>query len=512
MAHSNSSRGSSAQPFIPAASGPTTAPRELAPYSRVRGGTRYTQVASTRRRRKHLVLGVVGSVLAMVAIGAAIAVICALNFYGSIGSRLNDNVSDATKAVLADQQATAKELVSNWTDMSPFYMLLLGVDSDESRMYGDESSAYGADDSLYRTDTIILARVDPGNKKVTLVSIHRDTWLEIDGRERKINEAYSLGGVPKTIEVISEFAGVPITHYAQINIDGLFAIVDALGGVEVDVPYDINDWWTGWTLEAGYQTLNGEDAMIFTRSRHAYDDLGDGDRYRAAHQRLFLSALLSKLMAASPMDMVATIDTLANYVETDLSVDQIVNLALAMRGIDAENDVYSTMNPTEATYEDYGNGNGAWYEIPQMNYWHELMRQVDSGERPDSDTAYRSVTDDINNPDHVDTTTPAEPTSTTAAPATTSSVAPVSDAYVVIKSAPENTSAGAAAADTLRANGWTVEDAGAGNASVSTTTVVYDDPSYAADAQAIATLLGGRATEAGDVWSMAGDIMVVTAA
>lgn len=504
MAHSSNRRGSSsAQPFVPASAGPVTAPRELAPYSRVRGGTRYTQVASNRRRHRNLVLGVVGSVLAMVVLGAAIAIASALNFYGSIGTRLNDNVSEATKAVLADQQAAAKELVSNWTDMSPFYMLLLGVDSDENRMYGEEAALYGADDSLYRTDTIILARVDPGNKKVTLVSIHRDTWLEIDGRERKINEAFSLGGVPKTIEVISEFAGVPISHYAQINIDGLFAIVDALGGVEVEVPYAINDEFTGWTLDAGYQTLNGEDAMIFTRSRHAYDDLGDGDRYRAAHQRLFLSALLSKLMAASPMDMVATIDTLANYVETDLSADQIVNLALAMRGIDAENDVYSTMNPTDAQYT-----NDTWYELPQMDYWRELMRQVDAGEKPDADTAYRSVTDDINNPDHVAPTSTPEPATTAAA---TPTVAPTSNAYVVIKSAPGNTSAGSSAAGTLRSNGWTVEDGGAGNVTLSTTTVVYDDPAYAADAQAIAGLLGGIATEAGTEWSMAGDIMVVTA-
>ena len=509
MAYSSSRRGSSAQPIVPASEGPATAPREIAPYSRVRGGTRYTQVASTRRRRKNLVLGVVGSVLAMVVLGIVITVVSALNFYGSIGSRLNDNVSDATKAVLADQQAAAKELTSNWTDMSPFYMLLLGVDSDENRMYGEESASYGADDSLYRTDTIILARIDPGNKKVTLVSIHRDTWLEIDGKERKINEAFSLGGVPKTIEVISEFAGVPISHYAEINIDGLFAIVDALGGVEVDVPYAINDWWTGWTLDAGYQTLNGEDAMIFTRSRHAYDDLGDGDRYRAAHQRLFLSALLSKLMSASPMDMVATIDTLANYVETDLSADQIVNLALAMRGINAEDDVYSTMNPTDAQYEDYGNGNGAWYELPMWDYWHELMRQVDAGERPDSDTAYRSVTDDINNPDHTDT---SEPSTTAATPTATPTVTPTTDAYVVVKSSPGNTAAGSSAVSALSSCGWDVENGGTGNVSLSTTTVVYDDPSYATDAKAIASLLGGIATEAGTEWSMAGDIMVVTAA
>ena len=221
------------------------APRETAPYSRVRGGTRYTQVASTRRRRRNLVLGVVATVLAMVVLGAAIAFGSAASFVNSIGNRLNENVSAATKAVLAEQQASAVQLTSNWTDMSPFYMLLLGVDSNEARLDGSEVGdvgAYGAGQENYRTDTMILARVDPGNKKVALVSIHRDTLYPVDGTDRpqKINQAYSIGGVPKTIEVVSDFAGVPISHYAEINIDGLYAIVDALGGVEVDVPYDLS--------------------------------------------------------------------------------------------------------------------------------------------------------------------------------------------------------------------------------------------------------------------------------
>lgn len=482
------------------------APREAAPYSRVRGGTRYTQVASTRRRRRNVVLGVVVTVLAMVVIGAAVAFGMVANFYGSISSRLNDNVSAETKAVLADQQASAVQLTSNWTDMSPFYMLLLGVDSSEARLSGDEvgdEGGYGAGQENYRTDTIILARIDPGNKKITLVSIHRDTLYPVYGREQKINNAYSLGGVAGTIETISEYAGVPISHYAAINIDGLYAIVDALGGVEVDVPYDINDWWTGWTLSAGYQTLNGEQAEIFTRSRHAYDELGDGDRYRAAHQRLFLSALLSKLMAASPMDMVAAINTLANYVETDLKLDEIINLALAMRGIDAENDVYSTMNPTEAEIID-----GTWYEISRDSYWQELMRQVDAGERPDSDTAYRAVADDINNPDHGDD---SDTGSSGGTPATAQSQKS-GDAYVVVKSAPDYASTSADTASLLRSNGWDAEDGGEGNATLSYTAVVYDDPAYADEAQAIADLIGGYVTEAGDVWSVAGDIMVVVGA
>lgn len=369
--------------------------RELAPYSRVRGGARYARVAADRRRRRSVARAVVLAVLGVLVAGLAIAVAGTIGLYGSIGDRLNGGVTAETKAVLAEQQASARLAAADWTDTSPFYMLLLGVDANESRMTGGESADYGSDPSAFRSDTMILARVDPGEKKVALVSIHRDTYVPVGGKMDKINVAYPLGGAAGTIEAVSDFAGVPISHYAEINLDGLYAVVDALGGVEVNVPYAVRDGHTGWTLEAGPQLLDGEGAEVFVRSRHAYDDLGDGDRYRAANQRLFVAAVLERLMGASPADMVAAVDTLADYVKTDLTIDQVAGLALAMRGIDVENDVYSTMNPTEPALID-----GLWYEISQDDYWHEIMRQVDAGERPDVDYAYISVTDDINSAGH----------------------------------------------------------------------------------------------------------------
>ncbi len=468
---------------------PAAMQRELAPYSRVRGGARYTQVAAGRKRRRSIALGVVIAIAAAVVVGVGVAAASAVGFVNSIGNRLNENVTAETLAVLEDQQATAQSLVSDWTDMSPFYMLLLGTDSSESRRTGDEAGLYGDDDSYFRTDTIILARIDPGEKKVTLVSIHRDTWYPIDGVYQKINNAYSIGGVAKTIEVISEFAGVPISHYATIDMSGLAAMVDALGGVEVDVPYEIDDEEYTGHLDAGLQTLNGEQALIFARSRHAYDDYGDGDRYRAAHQRLLIAAIAEKLMNSSPIDMVNAIDTVANYIDTDFTLDEIVNLALAMRGIDVENNVYSTMNPTIPTYE-----NETWYEIPDDDEWARIMAQVDAGEKPDSDSGYVSVTDDINNPDHG------------------AGDAAVEDTSVVVRDASGGLASSSDVVATLQANGWNATDGGAANIALDATVVVYGSTTEAANAQAIADLLGATCEAAGTTWSLTGDIMVVLGA
>lgn len=471
-----------------APAGAALARRAAAPYSRTRGEARYAQVARARRRRRGLAAGVLLALLAALALGAALAGAGAWGLYSSVGERLNEGVDDETRAVLADQQAQAEQLASGWTDTSPFYMLLLGVDSDQSRMSGDESSEYGTSEANYRSDTIILARIDPGEKKVCLVSIHRDTWVAVAGVEQKINNAYSIGGVPLAIQTVSDFAGVPITHFAQINIDGLYAIVDALGGVEVDVPYEINDEYTGWTLPAGTQVLDGEAAEVFVRSRHAYDDLGDGDRYRAANQRLFLAAVAEKLLSASPAEMVATIDTLADYVTTDLTVDQIVDLALAMRGINVDEDVYATMNPTISTYT-----GGVWYELSNEEYWRQIMAQVDAGEKPDSDYAYISVSDDINNPDHGTQDASADPASVS----------------VAVKDASGAQSRGTAVAQALREAGWGVSSISTASMESSVTSVVYDDEAYLQSAQVIASFLGTAAEPAGDVWNMEGDVMVV---
>lgn len=383
-------------------SGPTYGANQ---FSRDWAQDRYGRIYASRVRRSKITrrtfIGV--GAAAVVAVGAA--VIGVRSYLGSIGSRMNEDVSEETRTVLAEQQQAAREravsslsegttaLPANWEDTTPFYTLLIGTDESESRDYGDESDMYGASPENYRSDTMILARIDPGNLIVTLVSIHRDTLVEINGVQQKMNAAYSLGGIAKVIEVVSNFAGVPISHYAQVDIDGLAAVTDAMGGVWVNVPYTIDDPMMGH-LDGGEQKLTGEQALILCRSRHAFDYMGDGDRYRAAHQRLFLSAMASQLFASTPQTMLSVINTAANYITTDFTIDQIASLALTMKDMDVSTSLYSTMNPTTSSYID-----GGWYEFSDDAYWAEIMAAVDAGEKPPVDYDYMDPLDDINSSD-----------------------------------------------------------------------------------------------------------------
>ena len=256
-------------------------------------------------------------------------------------------------------------------DSDPFYMLLLGVDKDEDR--------WGSDTSNFRADTIILARVDPKNKKITLISIPRDTMVDMgaDGKQ-KINAAYSLGGAANMVKVVSKFANVNISHYAEVDFESFTKIVDSIGGVDVNLPQPVKDvQYAGIDLPAGEQTLNGEQALGLSRSRHAYDDYGGGDFYRAANQRMILMAIAKKVLKLDPAAMASAVSQIADSVTTDMSVTDIVGLALQFRGINTAEDMYSGRTPTESQLID-----GVWYEIVDKDAWRTMLSRVEKGLPP----------------------------------------------------------------------------------------------------------------------------------
>ena len=154
-------------------------------------------------------------------------------------------------------------------------------------------------------------------------------------------------------------------------------MVDAVGGIEVDVPMEIDDPVIPCYIPAGLQTLDGETALNLCRSRHAFDDYGDGDVYRAANQRLVLGALARKVLSSDVGTIARTIDALAKYVQTDFDVADIIALAQAMQGFNPSTDVYSAMEPTQGLYEDE-----TWWEIPIEPNWTNMMDRVKQGLPP----------------------------------------------------------------------------------------------------------------------------------
>lgn len=323
-------------------------------YSRENVG-RYAERARQRRRgrviRRGLLIGVLGVLL--------VGVVTAGAWVTSLMSRLNDGevITSDLLATLTDSDVTRE----------PFYMLLLGTDGRP----GEET---------YRTDSIILARVDPTDKEVTLISIPRDTAYVYKGSTVKINAVFSYGGSDDMVQAVNDLCGVQISEYAEINFDGLKALVDAVGGIDIYVPEGdgVDDPEAGpVVIEPGQQHMDGEAALTFSRARHQF---ADGDYTRMRHQRMVLGALAEKILNNLDVTTVpALMNQLADMVKTSLNVTDIVSLINAMHGMDVDN-MYSANLPSWAGADTYINGQS--FVFVDETALAEMMARVDAGEDP----------------------------------------------------------------------------------------------------------------------------------
>ena len=314
-------------------------------------GMRVRRGFDARRAGKYAKRTLIGLVALILAFSVVITV------------RMNSGISLETRAALSPALPG-----------QPFYMLLVGTDKDE---YREENNST---DGIYRTDSIILARVDPLAAKLTLVSIQRDTLVDLgeDYGEQKINSAYAIGGAPMLIKAVSSLANVSISHYAEIDLDQFISVVDAIGGITVNVPVDCYDpEYTGADIKAGVQTLDGDNALKLCRARHAYDQYGAGDYYRTANQRMVLGAILKKSLSGNPFMLFACMNTGSASVTTDLTGFDLIFLGLRFVGFDMSTSLYSALEPTVSSYE-----NNTWYERVNTEAWEKMMSRVDQGLSP----------------------------------------------------------------------------------------------------------------------------------
>lgn len=220
---------------------------------------------------------------------------------------------------------------------APATVLFLGTDV----VYTRERRNLKADKTAFtgRSDTLLLARLDPIQNRVTMLSIPRDTTVHIPGNGRqKINAANALGGPQLAMETVTEFTGVPIDHFVVLNVHALVELVDELGGITVEIPkkmkYRDRSAKLNIDLEPGPHVLNGTEAMGFVRFRH--DELGDIGRVQ--RQELFLKAVQEKAIDPSSWAKVPKlIDIAQKHVLTDLTPQQLLQYVSFARAVPKEN-------------------------------------------------------------------------------------------------------------------------------------------------------------------------------
>jgi LCP family protein required for cell wall assembly len=205
-------------------------------------------------------------------------------------------------AVIADFQMGDAGNLPSLAEGDGVY-LIVGSDSREN-LPDDLEGSFG-DFGGARADVIILAQVANGRRQ--LLSIPRDLKVDIPGEgTNKINAAYAFGGPDLLVETVAEATGIRPNHYLEVEFAGFAGIVDAVGGIELDIPYPARDAKSGLDIAAGTQTVDGATALAYARSR-SYEELrdgewvaqGGGDIARAARQREVLTKIMAEASSVS---------------------------------------------------------------------------------------------------------------------------------------------------------------------------------------------------------------------
>jgi LCP family protein required for cell wall assembly len=198
----------------------------------------------------------------------------------------------------------------------------------------DNALALGRNITGARSDTIMLLHLPANGTRPTLISIPRDSYVNIPGHGySKINAAYAYGGPKLLIQTVQNATGLKVDHYMGIGFSGLVGVVNDVGGVSMCLHKPMVDPKAGLNLKAGCQTLSGKEALAFVRTRA----FSTGDLQRIQDQRTLLRALLSKMTSAGTLINPFSAIPAANGVTSALTVDsgtqlyQLLSVGFALR-------------------------------------------------------------------------------------------------------------------------------------------------------------------------------------
>lgn len=285
------------------------------------------------RGRKVLLAFLIAFLVVLVGVIAVIAL-----YIGGLSRSYDENVTSVPSTEAFPDDADRPE------DSEGTTILLLG--SDKRPEGGGELGREGA-----RADSIMLLHIPADGGEVYVMSVMRDTWVDIPGvGEAKVNAAYQNGGMPLMVETLEGHFGTRIDEVMAVDFEGFEGLVDALGGVTVDVPQSFTSD-SGTEYSAGPMEMDGETALEFSRERYNF---ADGDYTRVENQRAFIQALLDRFLQpevlANPGRISEIVDTISPFLTVSDGMDSgyIRGLVPKMVGT-SRSDIHMFTVPTNGT-------------------------------------------------------------------------------------------------------------------------------------------------------------------
>lgn len=235
-----------------------------------------------------------------------------VSFLGSrfILSYLDHQSSKQTYADNPTFEDNAAEKTEN-----EYLILMVGV---------DKNSAEEVDEDFTRTDTIMLVRADAKTGQIKLLSIPRDSRVLVRNSFDKVNHAHAYGGIELTMQTLRNFLGLDIDYYVQVNYQALIDVVNAIGGVDYEVPEGVNIKRGSLEIKEGMNHFDGWETMWYLRTRNIYNN---GDIGRVNAQQDFMKAMVDQMVKKSKeMDLMAVITSYIKHVKTNLPMSAMVDL------------------------------------------------------------------------------------------------------------------------------------------------------------------------------------------
>jgi len=283
------------------------------------------RISASRKARQHRALLVacgVMSVIVLLAAGSAWAVTSWVN--GNVG-RVNAGTAGMPGS-------------------GPLNILVAGVDVRSGLTPRQQYLLHVGHDVSSNSDTLMIVHVSADHHSVEVVSVPRDSWVNIPGHGmNKINAAFGLGGPALMVRTVAQDTGLVINDYIEVNFLGFVRVIDALGGVNICLPYAVDDSYSGLKMAAGVHHVNGITALEFARDRHSF---ALSDLARIGDQQQLLSSMFREALGsgtlANPLKLASFLSAVTSAVTVDQSLN-VAKLADELRGISMNEVTFTTV-------------------------------------------------------------------------------------------------------------------------------------------------------------------------
>jgi LCP family protein required for cell wall assembly len=234
----------------------------------------------------------------------------------------------------------------------PLNILVAGVDQRSGLTRYQQARLHVGSAVSTNSDTMMIVHVPADHSSVSVVSLPRDSWVAIPGHGmNKINAAFGLGGPRLMVQTVEHDTGLTINDYIEVNFLGFVKVINALGGVNICLPYAVNDSYSGLRMGAGRHHVNGLTALEFARDRHSF---ALSDLARINDQQQLLSSMLSEAISsgtiANPVRLSSFLSAASAAVKVDQRLD-VTSLADQLSGISASRVTFTTVPVANTNYQ-----------------------------------------------------------------------------------------------------------------------------------------------------------------